>query len=440
MFRSFVLPHRHSPPPVEEGKTRTVLGRFVAIGIAGLVTIGAAAPVHAAADASFAWTVTGPPPEIGLSQGDALGFGIAVGPDAATNVQVLQSTLVQEKSHRPLANGRLLLCTTAEEACDGSPVTLAANQPHRLWLRPAATGWFDVGKFSGAVTIAASQKPDGQSLTTILHITSERHRLLGLLILAIGVLIAWLVAVPVRARMQRAELLQPAIILRDRLGALSARLLPLAAMVPTLTARIRTSAAELDPDALARAGHLPPDLPNPLAGKGPDVEGYRDFLQKMGVQLSCLILLVEATTGLYALWLKAGPERRPTIEDQLAKLDAFAEADLADLDALRTRIRQVLEQDTEGLRTRAPGEAERPETYEEITVELHRLSGLVWLVYGLLTTAVGAYALVWTNPGFGVPTDYWECLFWGFGLPAAAQLMQATPATVATSLGVALPK
>ena len=440
MFCSSAQPHRHSPPLVEEGDAPTVLRRFIAGVLAGLAVIGATVPARAAADNNPAWTITGLPQEIGLSQGDPLGFGISVGAHEATNIQVLQSTLVQKQSHRPLAEGRVLLCTTAVEACDGSPITLAPNKPHRLWLRPATTGWLDVGKFTGAVTVAGSQRPEGESLNTILHITSERHRLLGLLVLAIGVLVAWLVAVPVRARMQRAELLRPAIVLRDRLRALSARLLPMASMVPTLTARIRVTAAELDPNALERAGHLPSDLPSPWGGKGPDLEAYRNFIQVKGVQLSCLILLVEATTGLHALWLEAEPHRRAAIEDQLAKLDSFAEEDLTDLQALRARIRQVLEQEAAERGARALGAAEKPETYEEITLELHRLSGLVWLVYGLLTTAVGAYALVWTNPGFGVPTDYWECLFWGFGLPAAAQLMQATPATVATSLGVSLPK
>lgn len=439
MFSSTgLVPQRHSPPPKEGGDTGAVMRRLVAKVLTGLVAVIVAGPALAATDGDFTWTITGPPAEIGLSQGDALGLSIAVGPERATNVQVLQSALVQDKTHRPLADGRLLLCTTADEACDGNPIDLAANQPRRLWLRPAATGGFEVGKFSGSVTIAASEKPSGESLTATVYVSSERHRWVGVLALVIGVAVAWLVAVPVRARMQRNELLRPAAVLRERLQALYPRLLPLAAMVPTLTARIRAIIAELDPSALERAGYLPTGLPSPWAGSGPDAEGYRAFLQAKGVELASLALLVQAAVDLYALWLEAGPDRRSTIEDQLAKLDTFAGDDLADLQALRARIRQVLEQETATARARAA--ADRPETYEEITLELHRLNGLVWLVYGLLTTAVGAYALVWTNPGFGVPTDYWECLFWGFGLPAASQLMKAVPATVATSLGVSLPK
>lgn len=436
MLHSSRPSNRYGPPLQGEGVIGALRCLIAGFGLAGL--LGIFAPEPSAAQEAFSWTLTAPPAEIGLQQGEALGVGVAVGPVEATNVLVLQSALVETGSHRQLAEGRLTLCADAAETCDGKPITLAKNRPHRLWLKPTSTGWFDVGKFSGTVTIAAAQKPAGESLTTTVYISSEWHRWAGVLALAIGVAVAWLVAVPVRARMQRNELLRPAAVLRERLRALSPRLLPLATMVPTLAARIRTISAELDPDALERAGYLPAGLPNPWTGSTADTEGYRTFLEAKSVQLACLALLVEAAVGLYALWLEAAPDRRPAIEEQLARLDTFAADDLTDLQALRARIRQVLEQDTETVR--ASGRAERPETYEEITVELRRLNWLVWLVYGLLTAAVGAYALVWTNPGFGVPTDYWECLFWGFGLPAATQLMQAMPATVATSLGVSLPK
>ena len=62
---------------------------------------------------------------------------------------------------------------------------------------------------------------------------------------------------------------------------------------------------------------------------------------------------------------------------------------------------------------------------------------LVWGVLGTLATALGAYVVVFSNPGFGLMVDFLFCLFWGFGLPIGAQqLAQASIANVGSALGV----
>ena len=75
-------------------------------------------------------------------------------------------------------------------------------------------------------------------------------------------------------------------------------------------------------------------------------------------------------------------------------------------------------------------------TVEQLTLEIGRVSMMVWLVFALLATLVGTYVLV-LKPGFGLLTDFLMCVAWGFGLPAAGQqFSQSTVANVSTALGI----
>jgi hypothetical protein len=69
------------------------------------------------------------------------------------------------------------------------------------------------------------------------------------------------------------------------------------------------------------------------------------------------------------------------------------------------------------------------------------LNVVTWLVFGGLATVAGVYVLIISNLGFGLLADFVVCLFWGFGLPVGSQqLMQLTPGSVVTALGVTVPK
>lgn len=72
---------------------------------------------------------------------------------------------------------------------------------------------------------------------------------------------------------------------------------------------------------------------------------------------------------------------------------------------------------------------------EILRVDIARLGVLSWLFIFLATTGAGAYILVFSgaNAGFGTPLDYLLCLLWGLGLPAGAQLMNATTSTISST-------
>jgi hypothetical protein len=51
------------------------------------------------------------------------------------------------------------------------------------------------------------------------------------------------------------------------------------------------------------------------------------------------------------------------------------------------------------------------------------------------------FILVTTNYSFGIGLDYFKCFFWGLGIQIAGQqLQQLTPASVATTLNISMPK
>jgi hypothetical protein len=421
--------------------TRLGARRIAASLVSALVAVHVGSATCAADTApSFTWTVLPPPSEVSLNVGESLGFGIAVGPVPASNVRVLESTLVETTSRRQFGAGRVALCSEEDRDCAEGPPKLAANQPHRLWLKPDASASVSPGKYTGTITIAAAEKVSGDVIRTTIFITTEIHRWLGVLVIGLGVAVAWAIAIPIRAHIQRATLLRPATVLRERIDALTKRLSILTLKTPVLTERLQSNNLALEEMALERKGYISSGLPLPWTTKSPDPVPYRTFLEEKATELSGLDLLVDAVEILHTRWSTASPEERPRIETAIANLDALADSDISNTEDLGTRIRTILDTAPSARALSAETASLRPKTYERVNLEIRRLSGLVWAVYGLLTTAVGAYVLVWSNPGFGLPTDFWECLFWGFALPTGTQLLQATPTTVATSLGVSVPK
>jgi len=78
---------------------------------------------------------------------------------------------------------------------------------------------------------------------------------------------------------------------------------------------------------------------------------------------------------------------------------------------------------------------------QRMQFQIEVLSWATWAVAALITVLVGSYLLVIANLDFGRASDLWLCFFWGLGLPAAgSQLSQATPSSLAGSLGINLVK
>jgi hypothetical protein len=405
---------------------------------------------------SFAWSVKGPPTELSLKAGEAMEINIAVQAIAATHVRVLQTSLL-EQTRKTLLDGGLTLCATpAASSCTDAGIDLAANSTNRLWLRTHPDSTI-VGRYDGTVIIGATEKPDGETLTLIIYGTTVCRQLLGVLVIIIGVACAWFVSTWSQNRLNRDQALLPAIVLADRVRALQKILenAPPNANAtdwPHTTEELKTLAKNLSEDELTRENFLPPATPSPFKGAGPDIDGYKQLLANAAAKIALLECLID--TGFAAIWKKipSAPNdaARQAISEALGAIDAeAAKAPVPSPSAEGSIIQGVLTKLDADLAkaglavaaAAAAGARAQPRTFQQITVEIRNLSGLVWFIFGGLAAAVGAYIVVVNNLGFGVLSDYFFCLFWGFGLPASGQqLAQSTMASVGTTLGIATPK
>jgi hypothetical protein len=405
--------------------------------------------------ATFTWTVKSPPAELNLAAGEPIEVGIAVQAVAATNVRVLQTALVEQSRKTPL-DGGLMLCKQPGGSC-GADIDLAANSSNRLWLRSNSGGAI-VGKYTGTVSIGASEKPDGDTLNLTIYGTTLCRQLIGALLILAGVVCAWIVSTWSRSRLDRAQSLLPAALLAERVTILQQKL----ANAPPdtdeddrkeTTRALNALAKGLSETGLDGKNYLPRALPNPFVGLGPNIDGYKQFLADAGTKVALLDLLVD--DGFVAVWKKIQPppdaKTRQAVHTASKALDAkILEDPLPSTKDLITFIESTLKQLNDDLAAGHPGTAAalaaqqrpiQPRSLEQIVVEIRNLSALTWIVFGILATAVGVHILVIGNLGFGLPADYFTCLFWGFGLPISAQqLVQSTIGSVGTALGVTVPK
>jgi hypothetical protein len=211
---------------------------------------------------------------------------------------------------------------------------------------------------------------------------------------------------------------------------------------------LRDLARDLSEDKLDGKNFLPRSIPRPFKGMEPDSEGYKRFLTDASAKIDLLDLLVEE--GFIAVWRRipavSDDKSRQAIRSASRALDLKAvEVPIPPLKDVATFIRTTFDKLDHDLGT-TPRVGVRPTdiqipSFEKLTLEIRTVSVMTWLVFGGIATALGAYILIINNLGFGVPADYFTCLFWGFGLPVSGQkLVEATIGTVGSTLGISMPK
>ena len=220
--------------------------------------------------ADFRWDITGLAPEWNLNTDRCTGFQISQSSPASSGI-VLSATLSEESS-KSLLGPKLFLSAGVDPAHsqDGSltaqaAIDLAANQRNTLYIcaTPDFVGSGSAhGKFVGTVEISSAQKPDGKSLSLTAY--KAGHRWLGVLLMLVGTLTAYLLKVWVPASLARARELEPVVLLRERLGELEGHVANIpTAMVPVLSRRLKELTAALNDKELDAAHllHRVPPLP-----------------------------------------------------------------------------------------------------------------------------------------------------------------------------------
>lgn len=409
-----------------------------ALAVAAVCAVPAGAAAVDPPPPKFAWTVK-PTPVLTRSPGEPLPLSIVVGPVPASGVTVVQSALVERISRRPLAPAGLRLCPTAVKDCAGQPLDVPANSSAALWLWGAE----GMGVYEGSVTVAAREKPEGDAVAMTVNSSSRASKAWGVAAIAFSIFLTWLLSVFVRNRANRAQLLLPVALTMRTLSTLRGqfdageRQLP----APKVALRLADIESQLASPVLAANG-LPPSVPWAGPPAGPNVDAYRKHLQAQNDWLLAMTILVrEGLQPAWDLWRLADAGARQQISKAVVDMDALSQAAVAPTpDAMRASLKNIVAAMTAG--TKAGPMLAPPVqvgTPEQLLVQVAGLSAAGWVFLLLVTTLGGAYILVLGpgGAGFGTVTDYAQCLLWGAGMPAGAQLMQASTASIATSFGVA---
>jgi hypothetical protein len=404
----------------------------------------------------FTWTIKQPPSALAIQTGSAIEVGVAVGSTPASNVKLLQSTIVEQSRKYPLATNGLMLCREPTGVCLGD-INLAANSSSRLWLRPS-DGNYPPGHFIGNVAIAATEKPTGETLSLDLYSTRTSWQTWGVVMILLGVSTASGLTYLGRPRLRRNEMLLLAVYLREKINKLKTILAQPPDSVDKSNAT--NTIAKLDnllhllmEDELDRVFSLPPDLPSPIGTTRPTkTDEYNKFIEGMNKWTIVLEQLVQ--DGITWFWREADKPSANirAIEEGIRDVDSILSSQFADVPekkVVEDKIKSAREvygsKLTQGMSLRDDQTIDLKLSEQKgldlIKREMHLISWIFLIVTGSLTTLVGSYILVWSNLGFGLWTDYVQCVFWGFGIPIGTQqILQLTSTSVSSSLGIQVPK
>jgi hypothetical protein len=357
-----------------------------------------------------------------------------------TNVEPIQSTLVEDKTGESIPQSSLSLVDSAGSSSNSTHGLSIKNRNQPLCLQ-ISDNFSEAGKFAGNVKLGSQEKPDLGTFHLTIYFTSLNHRLWGILCLFLGLISYFAIAVWTKARSRWILALLPAARLREELSQLLSVTKDAQARTsynfPVLLATTASPGSlnnlqnQLSRQNLAKNG-LPWKFAIPFAV--PDLSmQYQQFLLGIGNQASSLGLIVRwGLTNVVTLWPKvvdlhlqhtAGNAALQTL-DQLA-IGAGPPGQLA------TQIQQALGtlqaaiHDAQALLGGQPAVAPTV-TYgipgsQQLTIQLERLSVFAWILWAILTVGVGACVLVVFNDGFGTTQDLIQCFLWGAGMPAVGQ-------------------
>lgn len=387
-----------------------------------------------AAMPAMTWKVAGLPAEWSASGSWCIPLRIAVSGQRATGIQ-LTSTLVEQTTKKPMAS-RLYL-TVDKQRADGEALEAAVNETQKPIALCADGSDARPGKYQGSLNLSAAEKPEGDPVNVTLLTTTTQAIGLGIMVLALGCGLAYVLRVLAPARLLRNQALLPAAIIRERAAALNKTLDDAlkgqpAGMVTRVPAALGKLNGDLLETALESQNLVPRRIPSPF-GAAVDAAKYKALLDSSSATLARLDVLVNE--GLVEA-LRLGGAALPNVVkaiDDLMLIDPPPS-----IPALQTRVAAELAPLKPALRAGAVEPAPPLLTSETLTFQIEQTSQVLWIGSVLLSFVIGLFVLILNNPAFGVPVDFLYCLLWGFGIPAVAS--QLTPTSAVTALGVTLPK
>ena len=383
-------------------------------------------------------------PSVAIEAGAPLPISVSVGASAASGVKVGYVSLIEKQYKRPIGPEGLRLCKSASKVCTDASLQLEANQFHDLWL----WGVKGEGVYEGTVSISSADKPTGEPpLQMTVYVSSTNAKVFGVLLIALSVFIAFLFSVVFRSLLNRKQLLVPVASVVETLWVLKSRtsLFPqkLLNLCSATSEQIEVVQKSLEIQFLETSG-LPPILPG--FGSGPTVDTYKKYVAEKSQLTQILNIVVNeglAAVSDILLLTDAAAVPEAAIKTAVDTIETAARYK-SNSPPIEDTVRQAITIALQNFKNAAgikdfgfSGKSvERP---DQLRLEIAALNLSSWVFVLVLTTVVGALALVLigdSSLGFGTTADYVKCVLWGLGLPAGSQLASATTSTVTTTFGV----
>jgi hypothetical protein len=339
---------------------------------------------------------------------------------------------------------------TAQVTPSQSQIDQAANSGRPLYLC-VDKNYNQYGHFTGTLAIFAAQKPEGKAQN--LSIYSSRWKWVGYLLILLGSFAAYIVKVYLPATITRSRELEPALFLQQQL-------VDIASVVSGLSAQTK-AALQVTPDKINSlekklslsnldANHFLHRVPPMPFNENVDTTAYVTHLKSAGAEIAALSVIVRDGLSPANERERTTPKKDQKLVDQACRDidEAVAMVPLPSIEQLEKQMRDRIKKLDEDIANANGGQyagisLASPEksssiSWERVELSIDQWSGTIWAVWTVLVAAVGIVFLVWSKLSFGSPQDFLYCLVWGFGITAAGQ--QITAASVATGLGVTLPK
>ena len=402
--------------------------------------------------AKFNWAVKSVP-VLTVQPGQPLPVSISVGPVPASKVKVLQSTLAEKTTKTLFAPDGLRLCKTQKQSdCETNDINLPQNSVWQLFLH----GTKGACVYEGIVTIAAFEKPEGESISLTANSSTGERKAWGVGLIFLSATLTFVMTVLMRNKINRNQLILPVSSTLNALVNLQNEYAKgkLNDAAPIIESRIKKTVVGLSMENLLMNG-LPSSIP--LWGGSTSsviVDGYRKYVQIASDWTQALsILLHEGLAPAWALHVKStSPDVTQKAAEAVAAIDRLADVQSPPTtESLRASLHTIIatmNQPADGCKnitgfidglSKTAGSIQSP---EQLRVEIAGLSLIGWIFLLLITTLSGGYILVVAGPnslGFGTLPDYFLCILWGFGLPSGTQMLQSTTGSIATTFGVTKP-
>jgi hypothetical protein len=391
------------------------------------------------------------------------GAGHAEKPDTLT-LHLVQSSLQDSASLYQIDTADLCLTNTESASVAARPSTAdaaAACADHidlplsgtRSPVLTVRSTFNSPGTFTGSVSFRLAEQPELQSFKLTVYASSPCRQWAGVLCIALGLAVYFLLNIWLRRSVAIDEALIPAYQLRDAVQALEQRVVlyekSAGAPLPQLTSALNSLLADLAPDVLAKK--LPQLIASPWATSTTWLESLKTYLTPFSDKATALAVLVN--NGVRTA-LQMGSGHPAPMATALTAIDALAPTIIRP-ESAQTQLAPILGQLEHALTPALDGmqpalatamTATRfalslPPDTNTLQIRLLRKVSWVWWMLALIALLAGAYTLVLQNFGFGAPTDFVKCFFWGLGFSVAgAQFEQLTQTSVTASFGISIPK